>query len=142
MQFTKLIRFTAGNNEGGGREAAAKEQGLVEWDWIGEDSPLVANESEAEFVLDRLCESLSRYLGRVASSNPGSSKEETSDKVGRERESGDGTEDGDGGSDSEDSMPRLETPNDSLDDDDGDAQGWDEEEFVRTVRNLLLRCTV
>jgi len=65
VQFTKLIRFTSG------KEGEDKSEGLVEWDWIGEDSPLVARETEAEFVLDRLCESLGRYLGRVASRDEG-----------------------------------------------------------------------
>ncbi|KAK3319253.1 hypothetical protein B0H66DRAFT_623855 [Apodospora peruviana] len=54
--FTKLIRFShltpEGNSSGGG----------IEWDWIGEDSPLLADITEAEWVLDRLCESLHRYL--------------------------------------------------------------------------------
>jgi potassium channel subfamily K len=35
---------------------------LIEWDWIGEDSPMMSKGSEAEFVLDRLCESMQRYI--------------------------------------------------------------------------------
>ena len=31
-----------------------------QWDWIGEGSPLMSNQSEAEFVLDKLCMSLLR----------------------------------------------------------------------------------
>ena len=42
------------------------EEGLIEWDWIGEDSPMMSKSSEAEFVLDRLCESMRRYLKHVA----------------------------------------------------------------------------
>jgi len=41
-----------------------EEEGLVEWDWIGKDSPMMARQSEPEFVLDRLCESLARYMRR------------------------------------------------------------------------------
>ncbi|KAK0714815.1 hypothetical protein B0H67DRAFT_488799 [Lasiosphaeris hirsuta] len=53
--FTKLIQFS--------RQASQDEEedGLIEWDWIGEDSPLLADITEAEWVLDRLCESLNRY---------------------------------------------------------------------------------
>jgi hypothetical protein len=36
----------------------------LEWDWIGEDSPLLSGLSESEWVLDRLCESLDRYTRR------------------------------------------------------------------------------
>lgn len=42
-----------------------QEQGLIEWDWIGENSPMLAEESEAEWVLDRLCESLDRYMKKL-----------------------------------------------------------------------------
>ncbi|KAI0600957.1 hypothetical protein F4775DRAFT_608043 [Biscogniauxia sp. FL1348] len=61
--FTKLIRFSSG----AGREAVEareEEEGLVEWDWIGEDSPMLSDSTEAEWVLDRLCESLDRYTRR------------------------------------------------------------------------------
>ena len=60
VELTRLIRFTS--------EAADEarqdedEKGMVEWDWIGEDSPLMSGQSEPEFVLHRLCESLTRYV--------------------------------------------------------------------------------
>lgn len=61
VEFTQLIRFTAaGQTEG--EEEEEEEKDLVEWDWIGENSPMMADKSEAEFVLDRLCESLERYV--------------------------------------------------------------------------------
>jgi potassium channel subfamily K len=63
VEFTRLIRFSAS----GGVQQALKEEedeGLVEWDWIGEDSPMMARICEPEFVLDRLVESLVRYLRR------------------------------------------------------------------------------
>ncbi|KAI5921658.1 hypothetical protein F4810DRAFT_712276 [Camillea tinctor] len=61
--FTKLIRFSSG----AGRDAVEireEEEGLVEWDWIGEDSPMLSDSTESEWVLDRLCESLNRYTRR------------------------------------------------------------------------------
>jgi len=63
VDFTRLIRFSAVKEEG--RETENPEGGLIEWDWIGEDSPMVSKGSEADFVLDRLCESMHRYLKSV-----------------------------------------------------------------------------
>ena len=49
----------------GGRDCTGEsDERVLHWDWIGEDSPLLANIIEAEWVLDRLCESLDRYLRR------------------------------------------------------------------------------
>lgn len=63
VELTRLIRFTSS----GPRRAEEEEdeEGLIEWDWIGEDSPMMSGQSEAEFVLDRLSESLSRYMRRM-----------------------------------------------------------------------------
>jgi len=61
-EVTRLIRFTTEPQEEALRE---EEQALVEWDWIGENSPMMAGQSEPEFVLDRLCESLTRYMRQV-----------------------------------------------------------------------------
>ncbi|KAI9811837.1 MAG: Potassium channel [Pycnora praestabilis] len=60
--FTRLIRFSA-LKEGEVQEEE-DEEGLVEWDWIGEDSPMmsVGSGGESSWVLDRLCESLNRYM--------------------------------------------------------------------------------
>ncbi|KAF2760520.1 voltage-gated potassium channel [Pseudovirgaria hyperparasitica] len=60
-EFTRLIRFTTEKNQDAREQ---DDEGLVDWDWIGEDSPMMAKQSEPEFVLDRLCESLSRYAKR------------------------------------------------------------------------------
>lgn len=57
VAFTQLIRFTAND-----AERKADDEGMIEWDWIGESSPMMAEQSEAEFVLDRLCESMHRYV--------------------------------------------------------------------------------
>jgi potassium channel subfamily K len=63
VEFTRLIRFSA---VGGPAEALldTDEEGMIEWDWIGEDSPMMSQQSESQFVHDRLCESLVRYLKR------------------------------------------------------------------------------
>ena len=59
-EYTRLIRFSRLSKEE--IEQAEEEQGIVEWDWIGEDSPMLADSTESEWVLDRLCESLNRYM--------------------------------------------------------------------------------
>lgn len=59
-EYTRLIRFSRLSKEE--IELAEEEQGIVEWDWIGEDSPMLADTTESQWVLDRLCESLNRYM--------------------------------------------------------------------------------
>ena len=59
-----MIKFTAEKDEG--TDGEAEEEGVVEWDWIGENSPMMARGSEADFVLDRLCESMNRYIHRIS----------------------------------------------------------------------------
>ncbi len=59
-EYTHLIRFSRMDPRE--LEEAEEEQGLVEWDWIGEDSPMMAEQTEPQWVLDRLCESLDRYM--------------------------------------------------------------------------------
>lgn len=59
-EYTLLIRFS--RMAKAQVEQTEEEEGLVEWDWIGEESPMMAEETEAEWVLDRLCESLNRYM--------------------------------------------------------------------------------
>lgn len=62
-EFSRLIRFTAHPTRQGD-SWEEEEQGLLQWDWIGEDSPMMSEQSEAEFVLERLCQSLMRYIRR------------------------------------------------------------------------------
>ena len=50
-------------------EEEEEHEGLVEWDWIGENSPMLADESETEWVLERLCESLNRYTRHQAAAD-------------------------------------------------------------------------
>ncbi|KIN08455.1 hypothetical protein OIDMADRAFT_110969 [Oidiodendron maius Zn] len=62
VEFTRLIRFSRERPEQ--VEEEEEEEGLVEWDWIGENSPMLAHVSESQWILDRLCESLNRYTKR------------------------------------------------------------------------------
>jgi potassium channel subfamily K len=61
-ELTRLIRFTA---EPADQALEEEANDVLEWDWLGEDSPMMTHLSEPEFVLDRLCESLVRYTRRV-----------------------------------------------------------------------------
>jgi potassium channel subfamily K len=60
VEFTRLIRFSAVAGVSDVRKD--EDEGMVEWDWLAENSPMMAVHTEAEFVLERLCESLVRYL--------------------------------------------------------------------------------
>ena len=63
VQYTRLIRFSSSKNAGEVEEEE-EEEGLIEWDWIGENSPMLADLTESEWLLDRLTESLERYMRR------------------------------------------------------------------------------
>ena len=60
VEYTRLIRFSSESKEEADIEE--EEEALIQWDWIGEDSPMLAEQSESEWLLDRLCESLDRYM--------------------------------------------------------------------------------
>lgn len=68
QHFTRLIRF---GHEGDNTNDSDKTNNHVEWDWIGEDSPMLADVTETEWVLDRLCESLDRYTARLRGAEEG-----------------------------------------------------------------------
>lgn len=74
VEFTRLIRFTRLSTLE--LEAEEMEEGLVEWDWIGANSPMLADESESEWVLNRLCESLDRYMVRYLARGHGRGHED------------------------------------------------------------------
>jgi potassium channel subfamily K len=61
VEFTRLIRFTKVDRIDD-VEHEEETEGVVEWDWLAENSPFLSEQSEAEWVLDRLCESLLRLL--------------------------------------------------------------------------------
>ncbi|KAI9054990.1 hypothetical protein LZ554_002133 [Drepanopeziza brunnea f. sp. 'monogermtubi'] len=65
VKFTRLMRVSSAERP---EEVDEKKEvkGLFEWDWIGEDSPLLSDVSESEWILDRLCESLNRYTRKQA----------------------------------------------------------------------------
>lgn len=69
VEFTRLIRYTRSNagKSGDGVLEEEEEEGLVDWDWIGTDSPLMSGLSEPEWLLNRLCESLVRLDRRKES---------------------------------------------------------------------------
>lgn len=63
VEYTRLIRFSRLSRAELDEEE--EEQGLIEWDWIGENSPMLAQECESEWLLNRLCESLDRYMRKL-----------------------------------------------------------------------------
>ena len=73
VEFTRLIRFSRldrddmlrrGSDAGKQLEYDEARDGLIEWDWLDENSPMTSEQSEAEWVMDRLIESLVRSLRR------------------------------------------------------------------------------
>lgn len=61
-EFTRLIRFS---KIGLSRLNYDEDtDGVVEWDWLEESSPMLSGQTESEWILDRLCESLLRLLKR------------------------------------------------------------------------------
>ncbi|KAF2736733.1 voltage-gated potassium channel [Polyplosphaeria fusca] len=66
VEFTRLIRFTkkSAGDRGEGVLEEEDEEGLVEWDWIGDDSPMMSGMCESEWILQRLTESLVRLERR------------------------------------------------------------------------------
>jgi potassium channel subfamily K len=70
VEFGLLIRFSARKSHHNHSPPHAEDETvfdeILEWDWIGEDSPMLTGLSESEWVLERLCESLDRYTRRQA----------------------------------------------------------------------------
>ncbi|KAJ5122156.1 hypothetical protein N7448_003288 [Penicillium atrosanguineum] len=74
VEFTRLIQFTDPRSRpsssgarrhhigDGSISVETDEFGVLNWDWIGESSPMLARLTEPEWILDRLCESLIRYV--------------------------------------------------------------------------------
>lgn len=74
VEFTRLIQFTDPHSRPSSSSADRNkpfhssagvdedEYGVLNWDWIGENSPMLAHQSEPEWILERLCESLVRYV--------------------------------------------------------------------------------
>jgi hypothetical protein len=64
VEFIRLIRFSAKSSEE--MYEKGEGRGIVEWDWIGENSPMLSDTTEPEWILDRLCESLNCYTKKQA----------------------------------------------------------------------------
>lgn len=69
VEFTRLIRYTTPRrlNKALGTSLtneSENEEGLVNWDWLGKHSPMVAGVTESEWLLERLVESLIRLEKR------------------------------------------------------------------------------
>ncbi|KAF7588088.1 Potassium channel [Aspergillus hancockii] len=64
VEFNRMIRFT--DPSPAGTVLYEDEYGILNWDWIGENSPMLASQTEPEWVLDRLCESMIRYISTQA----------------------------------------------------------------------------
>ncbi|KAI9833133.1 MAG: Potassium channel [Thelocarpon superellum] len=62
-EYTRLIRFSSETKSEVARDE--ESEGLINWDWIGDDSPLMSSSSETEWILDRLCESMNRYMNKL-----------------------------------------------------------------------------
>lgn len=70
-EFTRLIRFTRLKRTYKDPEDPSKQleydeavDGLIEWDWLDSNSPMTSEQSEAQWVMDRLLESLIRTFKR------------------------------------------------------------------------------
>lgn len=73
VEFTRLIRFTKLDRRIQDSQDPAKQleydealEGPIEWDWLDSDSPMTSEQSEPEWVLDRLLESLLRTFHNAA----------------------------------------------------------------------------
>ncbi|KAJ4987029.1 Outward-rectifier potassium channel TOK1 [Stagonosporopsis vannaccii] len=69
VEFTRLIRYTTPERLDRAlgttlTNETENEEGLVNWDWLGEHSPMVAGITESEWLLERLVESLIRLEKR------------------------------------------------------------------------------
>ncbi|KAF2122364.1 hypothetical protein BDV96DRAFT_640406 [Lophiotrema nucula] len=72
VEFTRLLRFSRKNAlVQHGKEVVEEEEheGLVDWDWLGEDSPLMSGLAESEWLLERLAEALERLERRQEINN-------------------------------------------------------------------------
>lgn len=72
VEWTILIRFSSQMEVQIQKEVDKEnlsnsdiDQGLIEWDWLGEDSPMMAEMTEPEWLLDRLIESMARYTRNI-----------------------------------------------------------------------------
>jgi potassium channel subfamily K len=84
VEFTRLIRFT--DNSPDGVVLDEDEFGVLNWDWIGETSPMLASQSEPAWVLERLCESLIRYVDGESRRQPSDQDEKPLNRTNGDRD--------------------------------------------------------
>ncbi|GES62172.1 ion channel [Aspergillus terreus] len=84
VAFTQMIRFTDSSPD----EPVLNEDeyGVLNWDWIGPGSPLVAVQTEPEWVLHRLCESLIRFVSQQGRGPGRASADEDAPTLRKERD--------------------------------------------------------
>ncbi|PYI22851.1 voltage-gated potassium channel [Aspergillus japonicus CBS 114.51] len=82
VEFTRLIRATDPTSS---VELHEDEYGVLNWDWIGETSPMLANQTEPEWVLHRLCESMIRCLDATATTRGAGAREDDEPTLRKER---------------------------------------------------------
>ncbi|GFN21219.1 potassium channel [Aspergillus tubingensis] len=83
VEFTRLIRFTDPSPDD--VVVQEDEYGILNWDWIGKTSPMLATQTEPEWVLNRLCESLIRYVD-IQARQTGTTREEDEPTLKKQRE--------------------------------------------------------
>ncbi|OBT66207.1 hypothetical protein VE03_04369 [Pseudogymnoascus sp. 23342-1-I1] len=76
-EFTRLIRFTAESREQ--LEEEEDKKGFINWDWLGEDSPMLSDMPESEWVLNRLIESINRYTAKQSRKDRHSQRDDRSE---------------------------------------------------------------
>ena len=97
VEFTRLIRATHPERLDGYLGITChstddeNEEGLVNWDWLGDHSPLVSGSSESEWLMERLVESLVRLGKRKEVARR---RFDMGALRGRERRGGEGGENG------------------------------------------------
>jgi potassium channel subfamily K len=64
VEFTRLIRWSSKGVHEDSVLQEEDDEGLVEWDWIGADSPLLSGMGESQWLLNKLCEALVRVERR------------------------------------------------------------------------------
>lgn len=114
VEFTELVRFTRGKEE---EDEEDEDEGLIEWDWIGEDGPIMSS-SEPQWLLDRLCESMGRYVRKQARIAEGKTVAHVADKlrqrIGSRTPSGTNSGQGSGRTSAWPSVERLAKPSSAL----------------------------
>ncbi|KAI9826260.1 MAG: Potassium channel [Phylliscum demangeonii] len=68
VEYTRLIRISHESQRQVERQE--EREGVVEWDWIGEDSPMLAEMGEPLWVLEKLCDCFDHLVRQMEGSQP------------------------------------------------------------------------